>query len=241
MYTRKTITTTLLLTAMLLSGSNAIAQFYYQDIISTQRTEQNMALLKENKITVQVVQSFDANQDTDNDFKCQREVQNEYRQLRSMTNSRATGFSVMTSYFSASGKLTKTVDSTRSIITTVIYMRNNNDPSGKLQEVYLTSQEPKNKYKYTETRRYTYDAAGKPTKMIHFHGDVIADSTVVLFKLDSVGQVAEETHVGRGAKSQHIYYKYNDQGLLTDIYRYSPSRQKMLPDYIFDYDSKNRI
>lgn len=240
MYTRKTITI-LLLTVLLTFSRKAIAQYYYQDIISTLRTEQNMALLKQQKIMIQVVQSFDANQDTDNDFRCQREVQNEYRQLRSMTNSRATGFSVMTSYFSATGKLTRTVDSTRNIITTVNYVRNTNDPSGKLREVYLTSQEPKANYKYTETRRYLYDDSGRVKKMIQFHGDREADSTVVTFTLDSLGLVAEETHIGKGSRNQRIYYKYNDQKLLTDIYRYSPSRQKMLPDYIFDYDSNNRI
>ena len=217
------------------------AQYYYQDIVNTARTEANMALLKENKITIQLVQSFDANQENDNDFRCQRELLANYRQIRSSTVSRATGYSVMTSYFSTKGKLTKTIDSTRSVITTVIYMRNTNDTSAKIREVYLTSYEPKSKYKFTETRRYLYDSLGRLSKMIHFHGDKAEDSTTVQFTLDSLGLVVEEMESGKGANSRRIYYKYNDQGLLTDIVRYSPTRKKMLPDYIFDYDAKNRI
>lgn len=230
-----------MLFAILLGQQVVSAQYYYQDIINTARTEANFDLLKQNKITIQLVQSFDANQESDNDFRCQRELQNNYRQLRSITTSRATGYSVMTSYFSARGKLTKTVDSTRNIITTIIYLRNTNDTSGKLREVYLTSLEPKSKYKFTETHRYEYDDAGNVSKMIHFRGDRIEDSTTVTFTLDSLGLVTEEIETGKGARGQRLYYKYNDQGLLTDIVRYSPTRQKMLPDYIFDYDAQNRI
>jgi hypothetical protein len=217
------------------------AQYYYQDIVNTARTEANMALLKENKITSQLVQSFDAGQESDNDFRCTREMSPNYRQIRSVTVSRSTGYSAMTSYFNTKGKLTKTIDSTRSIITTVIYMRNTKDTSNKIQEVYLTSYEPKTKYKFTETRRYQYDDQGRLSQMIHFHGDRIEDSTTVTFTLDSLGQVAEEIETGKGANARRIYYKYNDQGLLSDIVRYSPTRKKMLPDYIFDYDAKNRI
>lgn len=217
------------------------AQFYYQDIVNTARTEANMALLKENKIVAQVVQSFDEDRNSDNDFRCTRELTPNFRQIRSVTVSRSTGYSAMTSYFNAKGKLTKTIDSTRSIITTVIYMRNTNDTSGKIQEVYLTSYEPKTKYKFTETRRYQYDQQGRLSQMIHFHGDRIEDSTTVSFTLDSLGQVSEEIETGKGAKGRRIYYKYNDQGLLSDIVRYSPTRKKMLPDYIFDYDAQNRL
>jgi len=239
MYTRKTIL--LLLTAFFGLKLSVSAQYYYQDIVNTARTEANMALLKENKITIQLVQSFDASQESDNDFRCQREMLANYRQIRSTTVSRATGYSVMTSYFSAKGKLTKTIDSTRSVITTVIYMRNTSDTSAKIREVYLTSYEPKTKYKFTETRRYTYDSLGRLSHMIHFHGDKIEDSTTVRFTVDSLGLVSEEIESGKGANGRRIYYKYNDQNLLTDIVRYSPTRKKMLPDYIFDYDAKNRI
>jgi len=231
----------LLLTAFFGLKLSVSAQYYYQDIVNTSRTEAYMSLLKENKITLQLVQSLDANQDTDNDFRCQREITPNYRQIRSVTVSRATGYSVMTSYFSNKGKLTKTVDSTRNVITTVIYMRNTNDSSGKIREVYLTSLEPKNKYKFTETRRYQYDTLGRLSKMIHFKGDRVEDSTIVTFTLDSLGLVSEEIESGKGASGRRIYYKYNDQGLLTDIFRYSPTRKKMLPDYIFDYDAQNRI
>jgi hypothetical protein len=217
------------------------AQFYYQDIVNTARTEANMALLKENKIVAQVVQSFDEDRNSDNDFRCTRELSPNFRQIRSVTVSRSTGYSAMTSYFNTKGKLTKTIDSTRSIITTVIYMRNTNDTSSKIQEVYLTSYEPKTKYKFTETRRYQYDQQGRLSQMIHFHGDRIEDSTTVSFTLDSLGQVSEEIETGKGAKGRRIYYKYNDQGLLSDIVRYSPTRKKMLPDYIFDYDAQNRL
>lgn len=239
MYMRKTI---LLLATLLGLQQAASAQFYYQDILNTVRTEQNMALLKQNKITTQIVQSFDANQETDNDFKCRRELSDNYRQMRSVTQSPATGYSVMTSYFSTKGKLTKTVDSSHNVITTTIYMRNTNDTSGKITEVYFVTQDTKSKYKFSETRRYTYDEhTGHLLHMTHFRGDRVEDSTSVAFTTDSTGMVADELETGAGMHSQRLYYRYNDQGFLTDILRYSPSRQKMLPDYMFDYDANNRL
>jgi hypothetical protein len=233
---------TILLLATLLGLQQAVsAQFYYQDILNTARTEANMALLKQNKVTVQIVQSFDANQETDNDFKCRRELSDNYRHMRSVTNSPATGYSVMSSYFSAKGRLTKIVDSSRDVITTSIYERNTNDTSGKITEVYFVTQDTKNKYKFTETRRYIYDSVGNLKRMIHFHGDRVEDSSTVTFTIDSTGKVADELETGVGLHSNKLYYRYNDQGFLTDILRYSPSRQKMLPDYMFDYDANDRL
>ncbi|WP_090107663.1 hypothetical protein [Chitinophaga sp. CF118] len=213
-------------------------QFYYQDIFNTIRTENNLQVLKENKVLTQWVESLDANMESDDDFRCQREILQNYRKMKSKVQSRATGYSSMMSYFSTNGKLTKTVDSSQNSTTIINYIR---DTAYKLTEVYLVSQDQKSKYQFTETRRYIYDSLGRPLKMIHFHNDRIQDSSTVTFTLNEKGQVAEEFESGNNVYSQRIYYKYNDKGLLTDIVRYSPSRQKMLPDYMFEYDNLKRI
>jgi hypothetical protein len=229
----------ILLTAVMLGLQLVVtAQFYYQDIHNTIRTEENLEVLKENKVTVQWVESLDANMESDDDFRCQREILQNYRKMKSKVQSRSTGYSAMMSYFAANGKLTKTVDSSQNSTTIINYIR---DTAYLLTEVYLVSQDQKSKYQFTETRRYFYDAKGHPIKMIHFHNDIIQDSSTVTFTLNEKGQVAEEFESGNNVYSQRIYYKYNDKGFLTDIVRYSPSRQKMLPDYMFDYDKDGRL
>jgi hypothetical protein len=228
----------LLIAAALGLQGVANAQFYYQDIFNTIRTENNLDLLKQNKVVVQWVESLDASMESDNDFRCEREILQNYRKMKSKVQSRSTGYSTMMSYFSAKGNLTKTVDSSQNSTTVINYIR---DSASKLTEVYLVSQDQKSKYQFTETRRYIYDTKGHIVKMIHFHNDRIQDSSIVNFTLNEKGQIAEEFESGNNVYSQRIYYKYNDQGLLTDVVRYSPSRQKMLPDYMFDYDGDKRI
>lgn len=235
MYTRKTL---IAIAIFLGVCTGAQAQFYYLDILNTKATEESQANYKKAKVVSQVVASFDAEgRKTDYDFRSERDFSDNYRQLVTVTASIATGRSIMRTYFNTKGHLTKIIDSTRSIITTTIYTYDKYDSSHNIKEIYVKTEDPKNKYTVSETRRYVYDSLNRPTRMIHFRGEKLEDSTTVKFVLDSAGHVVEEQETGKGK----IYYKYNDQGLLTDIYRYYPSKQKMLPDYVFDYDAKNRI
>ncbi|RFM32782.1 RHS repeat domain-containing protein [Chitinophaga silvisoli] len=235
MYARKTL---IAIAIFLGVCTGAQAQFYYLDILNTKATEESQANYKKAKVVSQVVASFDAEgRKTDYDFRSERDFSDNYRQLVTVTASIATGRSIMRTYFNTKGHLTKIIDSTRSIITTTIYTYDKYDSSHNIKEIYVKTEDPKNKYTVSETRRYVYDSLNRPTRMIHFRGEKLEDSTTVKFVLDSAGHVVEEQETGKGK----IYYKYNDQGLLTDIYRYYPSKQKMLPDYVFDYDAKNRI
>ncbi|WP_343672714.1 hypothetical protein [Chitinophaga sp.] len=235
MYTRKTFFAIAIFLGLYTGAS---AQYYYLDIVNTKQTEANQATFQKAKVQSQVVVSLDAEgRKTDYDFKSERDFLDNYRQLLTVTASIATGRSIMRTYFNAKGQLTKIIDSTRSIITTTIYTYDKYDSSRNIKEIYVKTEDPKNKYTVSETRRYVYDSLNRPTRMIHFRGEKLEDSTTVKFVLDSAGHVVEEQETGKGK----IYYKYNDQGLLTDIYRYYPSKQKMLPDYVFDYDAKNRI
>ncbi|SFW13644.1 RHS repeat domain-containing protein [Chitinophaga sancti] len=235
MYTRKTL---FAIAIFLVLYTGAQAQFYYLDILNTKQTEENQANYKNAKVVSQIVASFDAEgRKTDYDFRSERDFSDNYRQLLTVTASVATGRSIMRTYFNNKGHLTKIIDSTRSIITTTIYTYDKYDSSHNIKEIYVKTEDPGNKYTISETRRYVYDSLNRPTRMIHFRGEKLGDSTTVKFVLDSAGHVVEEQETGKGK----IYYKYNDQGLLTDIYRYYPSKQKMLPDYVFDYDAKNRI
>jgi YD repeat-containing protein len=223
---------------LLLSGP-VTAQYYYQDIYNTRRTSENMALLKEHDVKAQLVQSLDANMETDNDFQCQRLLSPTYRQMKAVTRSRATGLSIMTSTFSPQGRLTRTVDSTEGSITTIQYQY---DGNGLLTGIRTTSQtrQPGNKFRFTETRNYAYDSLGRPVRMVHKKG-LGNDSSLVLFKIDDKGRVTEEQEYNKTLRSPRIYYNYDEQGRLTDVLRYHPAKKRMLPDYMFEYDAQNRL
>lgn len=224
---------------LLLFTGRSMAQYYYQDIWNTRQTSQNMSLLKEKEVRVQEVQSLDASMNTDNDFKCQRVLGLNYRQMRSITRSPATGLSVMTSTFSAKGLLTRTVDSTESSINTTQYRY---DTAGRLTEInsVSVSQVSGQKFRMTESRSYQYDAQGHLASMVH-KKSLGEDSTTVLFKTDAQGRVIEEQEYGKTVRSPRIYYNYDSQGRLTDVLRYHPGKKRMLPDYMFEYDGQQRL
>lgn len=225
----------LLVVALLIQTTVLRAQFYLQDIHNTQLTIQNMEQLKTAKVKVQLVQSLDANMDTDNDFRGERRLTPDYRQMRAVTGSRATGFSVMVSTFSGQGRLTKTIDSTESSITTIQYRY---DGAGRLLEVRTVSQARDDKFRFAENRTYQYDTAGHLVSMVQRQGANSNDSSLVLFKTNDKGQVIEEQQYGKGNNAQRIYYNYDAAGRLTDVLRYHPVKKRMLPDYLFEYDSK---
>lgn len=223
-----------ILTTICLTLALGIArgQHYYQDIISTGQTAATMAQFKANKVTGQIVRSLDANQETDNDFICVRTTQAPYRTLKAVTQSRNSGRSVLTSTFSTSGRLTKTVDSTEHTISTVQYKYTE---KGWLEDVESGVRGREDKYRLQEKHRYEYDSTGRLLRMILRKGN--ADSIIVTFKTDKDGRVIEEMEPGR----QRIYYNYDAQGKLTDVLRYYPARKRMLPDYSFEYGADGKL
>ncbi|CAL1517271.1 hypothetical protein [Chitinophaga sp. MM2321] len=231
--------TILLALGLLALTGKAQAQYYFQDICNTRQTAANMALLKANKVKAQMVQTLDANMDTDNDFRCERTLSPTYHQMRSQTQSRATGYSSMLSSFSSKGLLTKTVDSTGSSVTTTLYRY---DSEGRLQYISSTSIATAlgSKMRFDETRSYSYDTAGQLQRMIQKKGNN-NDSTIFVFKTDSTGHITEEQEQRNGKAVKRTYYNYDQQGRLTDIFRYQPAKKRMLPDYIFEYDTQGKL
>ncbi|MFY0254217.1 RHS repeat domain-containing protein [Chitinophaga sp. 30R24] len=227
--------TILLALSTLAFAGQAFSQFYFQDIYNTQQTMATMALLKGNKVKIQMVQTLDANMETDRDFRCERSLSP--TQMKSQTQSSATGYSAMTSSFSGKGQLTKTSDSTSASVTITLYRYNN---QGKLQYINSSSTTRDNKMHFEETRSYSYDTAGHLQQMIQKKG-VNGDSALVLFNTDSSGNVIEEIERRPGTPVKHTYYNYDKSGHLTDVYRYQPTKQRMLPDYIFEYNEQGQL
>ncbi|HVI48481.1 MAG TPA: hypothetical protein VM802_26665 [Chitinophaga sp.] len=222
---------------LLALAGQAYSQYYFQDIYNTQQTIDNMALLKANKVKTQKVLTLDASMDIDNDFRCERSLSPTYHQMRAQTQSKATGYSAMTSSFSSKGQLTKTVDSTEASITVTLYRY---DAAGRLQYINSTATTRDNKMRFDENRSYSYDNAGHLQQMIQKKSGS-ADSAVVLFKTDSSGKVTEEAEQRKGTPVKRTYYNYDKQGHLTDVFRYNTAKKRMLPDYIFEYNAQGRL
>jgi hypothetical protein len=60
------------------------------------------------------------------------------------------------------------------------------------------------------------------------------DSTVILFALDEVGNVAIEKDTKSGTK---YYYYYDAKKRITDIVQANDLKTGLVPDYIFEYNN----
>ncbi|WP_123891770.1 RHS repeat domain-containing protein [Chitinophaga costaii] len=216
----------------------AQAQYYYQDIYANQQANANMALLKAAKVRKQVVQSMDADLSSDNDFICERVLDDYYRQLTAVTKSRATGRSVTVSTFSPKAILLKTVDSSEASITTLQYRYNE---QGHLLSIQSTSIAREQKFRVTEFRTFRYDAQGRLLNILRQRSTNPADTSVVLFRTDDQFRVTAEQETGKGVHSSRVYYDYDSSGHLSAILRYSTVHKRMLPDYLFEYDPQGRL
>ena len=79
----------------------------------------------------------------------------------------------------------------------------------------------------------------KPTKMLLIKNN--NDTTTVEFKIDEHGDVGEERWRKKGRIVENYFYYYNDQHKLTDIVSYNAKAQRLLPDFLFEYDNNGTL
>jgi hypothetical protein len=58
---------------------------------------------------------------------------------------------------------------------------------------------------------------------------------------DEHGNIIEEHWKRKNITFETYYYYYNDKNQLTDIVRFNKRVQKLLPDFLFEYDAAGRI
>src|SRR6476469_206814 len=61
------------------------------------------------------------------------------------------------------------------------------------------------------------------------------------YEYNEKGNVGEEIWRRKGKETERYYYYWNDNHQLTDIVRFNLKARKMLPDFLFEYDSEGRV
>lgn len=230
---------TLILAMLCLGASTVSAQYYYKDIIGTKESNAKQELYKENKVRKVIVRSYAADGNEDTDFVCNQSLNADYSQLKTLTDAPSIGHSQLTSYFDGTSRLVRSVDSNAIAVDTVEYVYN---ASGNLQSVSSAAGANNPDSGWTSSREqhiWQYNAAGQPTGMLKIKEG--RDTTVVSLQLDAQGNVTDEVSQRRGSPEEHYYYYYDDSHRLTDIVRYNKKLQRMLPDYMFEYDESGRL
>jgi len=215
------------------------AQYYYRDIMLTAQSGEQQQLYKKNRIAYVQLHSYEADSSPSENFECKVVPNGSFTQIRTYTNSTSTGISSLSAYYNFRGMLYKSVDSTADLITTYTYIY---DSTGKLYSATSVSSsvtaDKKKSISEGETHIWHYTSDGYPFDMLYINNE---DTTVVKFKLDDAHNIIEEESWFRNVSKGKTYYYYDDLNRLTDIVRFNPRLQRLMPDYIFEYDTAGKI
>jgi YD repeat-containing protein len=214
----------------------AQAQFYYKDIVVTRQTTERWKLYRAAKVRSVQLSSFENDGQPSDGFEGDQEVSGDFSLINTHTKSNRSADSRLMAWYSAAGLPTRTLDTSDTYSSSSEYQY---DPSGLLLSITNTSVETDNKVQAVEQHLWHYDGDGKPSSMWKISNGT--DTSFVRFVRDEKGNIAEEHVTRNNSDLPTVYYYYDSDNRLTDIVRYNSRAQKLLPDYIFDYDASGRL
>ena len=214
---------------------SAKAQFYYKDIISNKQLLTEMALYKQNKVREVNLKSFEDDGSESEGFFCEKKISKDYKRSELFTRSDVSGASLFTSLFNSQGQLLQTNDSSAISVSVNTYSY---DDQGRIKSILSTIKSADDDFvnEILEEHIYQYNDKGLPEKMTRVKNKY--DSTVILFLPDEHGNVSIEKDTKSGSK---YYYYYDEKNRLTDVVHANEFKQKLLADYLFEYNSAGQV
>jgi YD repeat-containing protein len=219
------------LLTLLLTAFFANCQYYYKDIFLSHQNQENWKLLRDQKVKEVNIQSIDANNEPTPGFECSQNIPADFSSISTFTKSTDIPPSTLVTYYDQMGRITETVDTSDTYQSTTVYAYNEN---GAISSLTNTSIETDNNSRASEEHVWIYQGTALKEMIKIKNG---TDTTIVNFVKDEKGNIAEEQSVRNGEPMPSIYYYYDNDGRLTDIVRYNKKAARLLPDYIFTYNS----
>lgn len=213
-----------------ISSFTVKSQYYFKDILLTRQNQENWNGYRDKKVKEVDIHSIDANDEMTPGFICTLRISPDFSKITTFTKSNDIAASTLQTFYDPHGLIIKTIDTSDSYKSVTEY---NYGSQGEILSMTNTSLETDNHVSATEIHLWKYEK-GKPVQMIKIKGD--ADTTLVAFTLDENGNVAEEKPVHGGLALPTVYYYYNADSRLTDIVRYNQKAERLLPDYVFEYN-----
>ncbi|WP_187257389.1 hypothetical protein [Flavihumibacter stibioxidans] len=225
-----------ILLALILTSFQQVlfAQYYYKDILTTSQTNQLYNQLTRENIKKITLSSYDGNSAETAGFSCEQRVDNRKKTISTITRTAVMGDSFFEATYNEKGQLASSKDSAQNASSKAGYSY---DADGRLLQISTSS--TSDNVTTTETHQWSYDAAGKPSGMLRIRNNV--DTTRVSFVLDENGNVVEEKAVRRNLPAVTVFYYYDQANRLTDIVRYNAKAQRLLPDYMFEYNENGQL
>ena len=191
---------------------------------------------RDNKINSVNATAFSAEGVKNTDFIELQEIKENGRLLRISSFSENVK-TIVLYRFDDNGKLINQTDSAANGAKSVFDFKYDN--AGKLISVLNKVSDPDNGVRVTEDHYWVYNSNGKPEKMWRIVNK--KDSTLYLFSPDQRNNVADEIETRNKVRRDSVLYYYDAQNRLSDIVRYNKKASRLLPDFMFEYDDKDRV
>jgi len=219
---------------LLLLFFHAKSQYYYKDVVAAADISRLMKTYMGNNITKITAKGITPEGSSPSEFSEVSEVNG--TTLKVTTNNNK-AISTLKFSFNDRGLLISSVDSAINVKSTSTYSY---DANGKIISISnsATDADSTGDFSQTEVHQYIYKD-GKLDKMWRIINK--KDSLEVRFVTDEKGNVIEERNFKRGVLADPVYYYYDDRNRLTDIVRFNYKANRLLPDYLFEYDENDRV
>jgi hypothetical protein len=211
-----------------------LCQYYYNDIISLKQSNEIYAVLKRNNVTLVTATSVESDNTPTTGFSYKRQITNNGSLVITDISLEATG-PTETQEFYANNLLSKSVDSSANVLTTVNYKYNQD---GNIDWIETQTDDTSRNMHSVEVHKWFY-TNNIPDSMLRIKDN--ADTTFVHFKKDDKQNIIEELWMKKNRIIEHYYYYYNDLSQLTDIVRFNTRAQRMLPDFLFAYNNNGTL
>ena len=211
------------------------AQYYYKDILSNRQLSEDMASYRKKKIHSIKLKSFEDDGSPSEGFLCKKTISSDFKTTELFTRSNISAISLFTSVFNDKLQLLNSTDSSEISVTHNSYFY---DATGRIKKI--ESSVKSNDDDFTndllEEHVYEYGPQGFPLSMTLVKNR--RDSTKILFLADDKNNVSIEKDTKSGGK---YYYYYDSKNRLTDITHANEFREKIVADYIFEYDETGQL
>lgn len=221
---------------LLLFFFDANSQYYYKDLVAAADITRLMKTYTANNVKKVTAKGITPEGGTTSDFSELGEINANGTSLMVTTINNRT-ISTLKYNFNDRGLLISSIDSTLNVKSTSTYTY---DANGKIISISNSAidADSTGDFSQTEVHQYFYKN-GKLDKMWRIINRT--DTLEVRFVTDENGNVLEERNFKRGVLADPIYYYYDDRNRLTDIVRFNYKANRLLPDYLFEYDDNDRV
>lgn len=211
------------------------AQYFYKDIISNTQAKNELLNLKERKVKEVKITSYEDDGKPSKGFFCERKLSRDFKISEIFTKTAAHPPTVTTAEYSASGLLLRSTDSSEISTTRIQYTYDDDNRLFTIESTVRSADEDfVNVLK--EKHVYQYNDDFYPDSMLRIMND--NDTTIILFSKDETGNISIEKDTRNG---NMYYYYYDGKSRLTDIVHRTAFTDRLIPDYMFEYNSDGNI